>query len=143
MSFWQQILNAAGPGFPLAVIVFVLGALVLFAIRPAERSRLRAALLLFAVSFVGLLALGALGFYGMSPVRPLYRWTKWASLFCAGVAFVNVASVFIFTVFLEALRLKPAHVMRELRRAKHLPAQQKSSTALPPTSPTTASVKHF
>ena len=117
MTFWQQILSAAGPGFPLAVIVFVLAALVLFAIRPAERGRLRAALLLFVISLMGLLGLGLLGFYGVSPVQPLYRWTKWASLFCAGVAFVNVASVFIFTVILEALRLKPAHIMRELLRA--------------------------
>jgi len=44
MTFWQQVLSAAGPGFPLAVIVFVLAALILFAIRPLERSRLRAAL---------------------------------------------------------------------------------------------------
>jgi small-conductance mechanosensitive channel/CRP-like cAMP-binding protein len=117
MTFWQQVLSAAGPGFPLAVIVFVLGALVLFAIRPAERGRLRAALLLFVISLIGLLGLGALGFYGTSPVQPIYRWTKWAALFCAGVAFVNVASVLIFTVILEALRLKPAHIMRELLRA--------------------------
>ena len=57
MTFWQQVLNAAGPGFPLAVIVFVLAALVLFAIRPAERGRLRAALFLFVLSLIGLLAL--------------------------------------------------------------------------------------
>jgi small-conductance mechanosensitive channel/CRP-like cAMP-binding protein len=116
MSFWQQVLSAAGPGFLRAVIVFALGALVLFAIRPAERSRLRAALLLFAISFIGLLGLGWLGFYAMSS-GPLYRWVEWASFFCAGIAFVNVASVFIFTVFLEALRLKPPHIMRELLRA--------------------------
>src|SRR5712692_829290 len=117
MTFWQHVLSAAGPGFSLAVIVFVLVALVLFATKPAERSRIRAALLLFAISFIGLLGLGSLGFYGMSPSQPLYRWTRWASLFCAGVAFVSVASVFIFDVFLDALRLKPARIMRELLRA--------------------------
>ena len=117
MTFWQQVLSAAGPGFPLAVIVFVLAALVLFAIRPAERGRLRAALLLFVISLIGLLALASYGSYGLSADKSLYRWTEWAALFCAGVAFVNVASVFIFTVVLEALRLKPAHIMRELLRA--------------------------
>jgi len=105
------------PGFPLAVIVFVLAALILFAIRPLERSRLRAALLLFVISLIGLLALASYSSYGLSADRSLYRWTEWAALFFAGVAFVNVASVFIFTVVLEALRLKPAHIMRELLRA--------------------------
>jgi small-conductance mechanosensitive channel/CRP-like cAMP-binding protein len=117
MSFWQQVLNAGGAGFLLTVIVFVLGALVLFAMRPAERSRLRAALLLFAISIIGVLALASFSSYSLSTKKPLYRWTEWASFFCAGIAFVNVSSVFIFTVFLEALRLKPAHVMRELLRA--------------------------
>src|SRR6266550_5318719 len=117
MTFWQQVLSAAGPGFPLAVIVFALAALILFAIRPAERSRLRAALLLFVISLIGLLALASYSSYGLRADRSLYRWTEWAALFFAGVAFVNVASVFIFTVVLEALRLKPAHIMRELLRA--------------------------
>lgn len=118
MTFWQQVLYAAGGrGFPLAVFVFVLAALVLFAIRPAERGRLRAALLLFVISLIGLLSLVSFRSYGLSTDESLYRWTKWASLFCAGVAFVNVASVLVFTVILEALRLKPAHIMRELLRA--------------------------
>lgn len=117
MTFWQQVLSTAGPGFPFAVLLFVLAALVLFAIRPAERGRLRAALLLFVLSLVGLLALASYSSYGLSADKALYRWTEWASLFCAGVAFVNVASVLVFTVILEALRLKPAHIMRELLRA--------------------------
>ena len=117
MTYWQQVLSVAGPGFVLAIAVFVPGALILFAARPAERARIRAALLLLVISVLGLLALGSLGFYGMNSAGPVYRWTKWASLFCAGVAFVSVASVFIFDVFLEALRLKPARIMRELLRA--------------------------
>ena len=91
MTFWQQVLSAAGPGFPLAVFLFVLVALVLFAIRPEERGRLRAALLLFVISLIGLLALASYSSYGLSADKSLYRWTEWASLFCAGVAFVNVA----------------------------------------------------
>jgi small-conductance mechanosensitive channel/CRP-like cAMP-binding protein len=114
MRFWQHVLIAAGPVFPLAVIVFVLVALVLFATKPAERQRIRTALLLFTISIIGLLALASFSSYGLSTDESLYRWTKWASLFCAGVAFVNVASIFVFDVFLDALRLKPPRIMRDL-----------------------------
>ena len=114
MSFWQHVLNAAGSGFPLAVIVFVLVALVLFATKPAERARIRTALLLFAISVIGLLVLASFSSYGLNAEESLYRWTEWATLFCAGVAFVNVGSVFTFDVFLDALRLKPPRIMRDL-----------------------------
>jgi small-conductance mechanosensitive channel/CRP-like cAMP-binding protein len=117
MTFWQHFLNVAGPGFILALAIFLLVAPVLFALKPAERSRIRAALALFGISVLGLLTLASFGFYGLSSSGSVYRWMKWASLFCGSVALVSAVSVFIFDVFLDALRLKPAHIMRELLRA--------------------------
>src|SRR6266446_2245264 len=116
MSFWQQVQVAAGMrgAFVWAVILFVVAALALNALRPAERMRIRAALLLFALSFVGLLLVASLAYRGISTDSSLYLWCRWASLFCLWIAIVNVGSVFIFEVFLHAIRLKPPRILRDL-----------------------------
>jgi small-conductance mechanosensitive channel/CRP-like cAMP-binding protein len=116
MTFWQQVQVAAGMrgAFVWAVIVFIVAALALNALRPAERMRIRAALLLFALSFIGLLLVASLAYRGVSTDSSLYLWFRWASLFCLWIAFVNVASVFVFEVFLNAIRLRPPRIMRDL-----------------------------
>src|SRR2546428_12441785 len=116
MSFWQQVQTAAGMErvFFWVTLVFLAVALILFVLRPAERARIRTAFLLFALSFIGLLCAGALLSYGISPGNSSYKWIRWASRFCQLIAFVNVASVFVFEVFLNALRLKPPRIMRDL-----------------------------
>jgi small-conductance mechanosensitive channel/CRP-like cAMP-binding protein len=116
MNFWQQIESASGmaAAFPWVVLVFIAGALALFILRPLERMRIRTALLLFAFSLIGLFAASAIVSSGVSPASPSYKWLKWAARFCEWLALVNVASVFIFEVFLEALRLKPPRIMRDL-----------------------------
>lgn len=100
--------------FLWAIVIFVAAALVLNALRPAERMRIRAALLLFALSFIGLLLTASFAYRGVSTDSSLYLWFRWASLFCLWIAFINVASVFIFEVFLSAIRLKPPRIMRDL-----------------------------
>ncbi|MDX6403893.1 MAG: hypothetical protein QOH70_1348 [Blastocatellia bacterium] len=100
--------------FPWVILVFVAGALALFILRPLERMRIRTALLLFAFSLIGLFAAAAIVSSGVSPTSPSYKWLRWAARFCEWLALVNVASVFIFEVFLEALRLKPPRIMRDL-----------------------------
>jgi small-conductance mechanosensitive channel/CRP-like cAMP-binding protein len=116
MNFWQQIQSASGmaAAFPWVILVFVAGALALFILRPLERMRIRTALLLFAFSLIGLFAAAAIVSSGVSPASPSYKWLRWAARFCEWLALVNVASVFIFEVFLEALRLKPPRIMRDL-----------------------------
>jgi small-conductance mechanosensitive channel/CRP-like cAMP-binding protein len=116
MSFWQQVQAAAGMrgAFVWASVIFVVAALILNTLRPAERMRIRAALLLFALSFIGLLLTASLAYRGLSIDSSLYLWFDWASLFCLWIAFINVASVFIFEVFLSAIRLKPPRIMRDL-----------------------------
>ncbi len=116
MNFWQQVELAAKMhgGFIWAIVIFVVFALALNALRPAERMRIRAALLLFALAFVGLLLVGGFAYRGISTDSSLYLWFQWASLFCLWIAIINVASVFIFEVFLSTIRLKPPRIMRDL-----------------------------
>lgn len=103
-----------GAAFPWVTLVFLAGALALFILRPAERMRIRTAILLFAFSLIGLLAAAALLSSGVNPAGSAYKWTRWAARFFQWIAFVNVASVFVFDVVLDALRLRPPRIMRDL-----------------------------
>ncbi|MDX6306812.1 MAG: hypothetical protein QOI77_3781 [Blastocatellia bacterium] len=76
--------------------------------------RIRTAVLLFAFALVGLIVAAALVSSGLNPASPFYKWIRWVACFLEWIALVNVASVFIFEVFLEALRLKPPRIMRDL-----------------------------
>jgi small-conductance mechanosensitive channel/CRP-like cAMP-binding protein len=100
--------------FPWVLITFVIGALALFILRPLDRMRIRTALLLFAFALVGLIAAAALVSSGVNTASPFYKWIRWAARFFEWLALVNVASVFIFEVLLDALRLKPPRIMRDL-----------------------------
>jgi small-conductance mechanosensitive channel/CRP-like cAMP-binding protein len=117
MNLWQQLHDTAGIGgaaFALALVVFVVAALILLLIRPAERMRLRNALLLWVLALITLFLAAALLSLGVSPARSSYKWIGWVARFLLWVAFANVASVFVFEVFLSALRLKPPRIMRDL-----------------------------
>ena len=103
-----------GAAFPWVTLVFLVGALALFALRPSERMRIRTAILLVAFSLIGLLAAAALLSAGVSPASSAYKWTRWAARFFQWIAFANVASVFVFEVVLDALRLRPPRIMRDL-----------------------------
>lgn len=115
MNFWQhlQLVTGMGRAFPLVAALFVLAALFLFALKPAERQRLRTALILFVISFIGQVLVAFLSGY-VNASNSLFRWSRWAAMFCGGVAFVSVAGVFVFEVLLEPLRLKPPRIMRDL-----------------------------
>src|SRR2546422_9280791 len=117
MSFWQQLTAAAAMGaslFAWSLLIFVVAALVLSIIRPAERLRLRSAVLLLALALVGLLTAAVLTSSGVNPAKSSYKWISWAARFLLWISFVNLASVFVFEVFLDALRLKPPRIMRDL-----------------------------
>src|SRR5436305_4983852 len=117
MIFWQQLTNAAEMGasiFAWSLPIFVVAALALSIIRPAERPRIRSAVLLLALALVGLLTAAVLASSGVNPAKSSYKWVSWAARFLLWISFVNVASVFVFEVFLDALRLKPPRIMRDL-----------------------------
>src|SRR5882762_132098 len=116
MNFWQQLQIAAdmGPTLPWVLLVFILAAVILFALKPSERTRIRAALLLFAVAAVGFMVAATLLSLGVSPNRSAYKWVRWSALILQWFAFVNIGGVIVFEVFLDALRLKPPRILRDL-----------------------------
>lgn len=116
MSFWQQLQTAAGmgPGSAWIALLLLAAALALFVLRPSERMRIRTAILLLGLSVVGILAAGTLLANGVTPGSSLYRWIRWAARFFFWISVINIASVFVFEVLLDALRLKPPRIMRDL-----------------------------
>jgi small-conductance mechanosensitive channel/CRP-like cAMP-binding protein len=116
MSFWQQIIAASNMGraFVWVALFFVVAALLLSALKPSERARIRNSLFLFMLSLLGLLVVAALGKYGDPPNSATYRWLRWASLLFQSLALVNLASIVVFEVILDPLRLKPPRIMRDL-----------------------------
>jgi small-conductance mechanosensitive channel/CRP-like cAMP-binding protein len=120
MSFWQHVQTAAGMNSYFWVVLgFIAAAFALFALVPAERMRIRGSVFLFALSFLGLLASAVLLSYGAvekgtTPLDTAYRWTRWAAVFVEAVAIINLASVLVFDVLLDAVRLKPPRIMRDL-----------------------------
>ena len=117
MNFWQQLEIASGVSaltLTLGATVFVVIALGLFILKPAERMRIRTAILLFALSLIGLMVAAMLLSSGVNPSSSAYKWIRWAGRFFLWIAIVNVASVFVFEVFLDALRLKPPRILRDL-----------------------------
>ncbi len=116
MSFWQQVQTAAhmSAGVHWVALGFVLVALLLFAVVPAERARIRTALLLFLISFGGLLLAGALLHAGQTEQAESYRWVAWLSRFTLFVALINLASVLLFDLVLSAARLTPPRILRDV-----------------------------
>ena len=82
MSFWNYVQTAAGMAgaFHWVALSFVLAALVLSALVPTERKRIRAAMLLFLISVAALFVAAALLYYGSDPAKSTaYRWVRWAA----------------------------------------------------------------
>ena len=117
MSFWQEVQLAAGVGgaFHWLALGFVVAALLLSSFVPAQRHRIRVAVLFLLFSIAGLFTAAALVYYGTAPATSLaYRWVRWGALFVLSVAIINLASVVLFDLLLEVLRLKPPRIMRDL-----------------------------
>ncbi len=103
-----------GGAFAWVALAFVIVALILFARVRTERMRLRTALIFFVLSLLGFLIAGALAQRSGGVQLSIYRWVRWCSILLQRIAFVNVASVFLFEVILDPLRLRPPRIMRDL-----------------------------
>lgn len=116
MNYWSNVQTAAGIGDALHwfVLCFVIAAFILFGVVPAERSRIRAAVLLFALSFVGLFVAAAILPPDLNNPTAAYRWVRFTSLLLFSIAVINLASVFVFDLALNAIHLKPPRIMRDL-----------------------------
>lgn len=93
---------------------FILAALLLFIFVPSGRTRIRTSLLLLGLACAGLLAAAMLLSSGVTPDNLIYRCIRWLSLFTESAAIINLASVFVFDVALNAVHLKPPRILRDL-----------------------------
>src|ERR1700730_12895692 len=116
MSFWQNVERASGmPGaFHWLVIGFVLAAGIHSYFFPDVRARMRTAVILSGLSFVGLLAAGALLHSGAAVTNSVYLTVRCASLLVEAIAIVNVASVFVFAGVLRPVHLEPPQIAQDL-----------------------------
>lgn len=116
MTLWEQLQKASlmGRGFLWVAPLFFAVGLLLFALLPRERQRIRTAMLLFVVSLVGLLVVAVSARRGVDPHGAMYRWASWAYLLLQGIAFVSIASIFVFDILLAAVRLRTPRIMRDL-----------------------------
>ena len=116
MSFGQSLQIAAGMGraYPWVLLAVLAATLALSVAVPAERGRIRAAMLMFAGSVVGLILASSLLSYGATTTNQWYRWIRWTSLLLVSIAIVNLASIFAFDVVLGRLGLRPPRIMSDL-----------------------------
>ncbi len=115
MTWWQNTERAAGlPGaFHWLIVGFIVTTALLSYLQPAERLRIRNALILFGVASAGLVAAGAI-FPTSAGAGTVYLTLRGAALFMLAVAIINVVSVFVFAVVLRPARLEPPHIAQDL-----------------------------
>lgn len=120
MNFWNNMQTAAGTGLFLRVALgFVALAAALFFFKPAARSRIRAAAMLFALACAALVAAAVLLSFGgdasgAGALGVAYLWLSWCAVLLACFAYINVGGVLVFDVALSAVRLRPPRIMRDL-----------------------------
>ncbi|MEK6324254.1 MAG: cyclic nucleotide-binding domain-containing protein [Acidobacteriota bacterium] len=93
---------------------FMLAALILFVYVPAERARIKTSVILFGFSFAGLLAIATLLSSGVAPDNIVYRSVRWVALLSESIAIINLVSVFVFDVALNAIRIRTPRILRDL-----------------------------
>src|SRR5258705_8622581 len=114
MSFWQelQLASSVNSAIGWIVLAFILVAVLLYALLPRERARIRTACLIFLISLMSLIIAATLSYRGQHPRA--YLWAKWASLLLQRTAFVSLASIFLFDIFLASVIQRPPRIMRDL-----------------------------
>jgi small-conductance mechanosensitive channel/CRP-like cAMP-binding protein len=119
MNFWHNVQITAGMNgaFYWIALGFVVTAFLLFSFVPAERARIRGAMLLFTLSFAGLLAASAVISFGGSLDSFGYRTIRLISLFLESVAIINLIGVLIFAVAFKAIHISTPLIMRDLMLA--------------------------
>jgi small-conductance mechanosensitive channel len=120
MNFWHNMQTATGTGaFPWLVVGFAALAFALFRLKPAARTRIRAAAMLFALAYLGLFAAALLLSFGAdasgaNASGAAYLWLSWCATLLEFFALINVGGVILFDVALEAARQRPPRIMRDL-----------------------------
>jgi small-conductance mechanosensitive channel/CRP-like cAMP-binding protein len=114
-----------GSGLPWAVVGFLLIAAALFVKLPKDRRRIRASVMLFALSAVGLVIAAALkpvaeaaqhaaGADTTPAIVSAFKWIQGTGLILHSLAVVTLASIIIFDLLLRAVHLEPPGILRDL-----------------------------
>jgi small-conductance mechanosensitive channel/CRP-like cAMP-binding protein len=116
MRFWENLQTSAQMfgAYHWIALGFVLAALILFVYVPAERARIKTSVLLFGLSFAGLLAITTVLSSGLDHHSIIYRSIRWASLLAESIALINLVSVFVLDVALAAIHIRPPGILRDL-----------------------------
>jgi small-conductance mechanosensitive channel len=116
MNFWENLKTAAdlAGAFHWIALGFILAALILFVYVPAERTRIRTSVVLFGFSFAGVIAVATILSSGVTPDSIVYRSARWVSLLAESVAIINLVSVFVFDLALNAIRISVPRILRDL-----------------------------
>src|SRR6266404_336039 len=116
MNFWENLKTAADSAgaFHWIALGFILAALSLFVYVPAERTRIKTSVILFGFSFAGLIAVATILSSGVTPDSIIYRSARWVSLLAESIAIINLVSVFVFDVALNAIRIRAPRILRDL-----------------------------
>ncbi|HTF37776.1 MAG TPA: mechanosensitive ion channel domain-containing protein [Blastocatellia bacterium] len=116
MNFWENLKTAADSAgaFHWIALGFILAALILFVYVPAERTRIKTSVILFGFSFAGLIAVATILSSGVTPDSIIYRSARWVSLLAESIAIINLVSVFVFDVALNAIRIRAPRILRDL-----------------------------
>src|SRR3954471_15610469 len=99
MSYWQHVQSAAGMGgrYQWVLLGCVVAALVLGAIAPHSRRRLRTAVLLVGVSLAGILICGILRYRGILEESAAgYRWIHYGAQLALAAAVIGLSGVLVF-----------------------------------------------
>ena len=116
MGYWQDVQSAAGMGgyFHWVVLGCMASAFILGGVAPRARQRVRAAFVLFAFYFIGMLVCGLLRYRGvMDETATGYRWVHYTSQLSLGFGVINLAGVLLFRVVLATTRVQPAPILRD------------------------------
>src|SRR5215471_4298208 len=116
MNFWENLQSAihlAG-AFQWVTLGFLFTAFALFVFVPAQRTRVRTAVIFFLLACAGLLSIAIMLSLGATPESISYRSVLWVSLLSESIAIINLASVFLFDIALSSIHFRPPRILRDL-----------------------------
>src|ERR1700690_3918827 len=115
MSLWQNVETTSGfgAGLPWLMALFCVVSASLAYFLPMHRMRVRAALILFALSFIGLLITARLP-YDPANETLGHQWGSIVSIFLISAAVVTLADLVIFDVCLLPIGLRPPAILSDL-----------------------------
>jgi small-conductance mechanosensitive channel/CRP-like cAMP-binding protein len=116
MSFWENLNTAIHltGAFQWVALGFILAALGLFVFVPGERTQVRTSVVFFGIACASLLAIAVMLSLGAAPENIAYRSVRWVALLSESIAIINLASVFLFDIALNSIKVRPPRILRDL-----------------------------